>query len=441
MLYPHLQIKLRQRELVSLVGGGGKTTAMFKLAAELKAQGASVLVTTTTAIYQPENINYDTLIIGKQAPLPTPGITVWGREKTAENKLLGTDPELINELFNHQVFDFILVEADGAKGCPVKAPAAHEPLVPAATTKYIGVIGLSCLGTSTGEGLVHRPEIWCSLTGAQPGEIISEVHLTTLIRDPNGLFKNAPAHSQRYLLLNQAQTSILEQAGNNIIAYLAALHYPIDGGIVADLHRRRYHSQPARGFVSGVIMASGFSRRCPHNKLLLDYQGKSLLEWVIQAAQASDLQEVILVYQHPEIEKLATSYGLTMVSNPHAAIGQSEAVKLGTKAASAYAQGIMFLPGDQPLINKEIINRLLEQFITGNCQVVQPFYANNPGSPVVMSTCLRQSLLQLTGDEGGRTIIRQLPPAEVKGLDIENVVRGFDVDTAEDYLQLLKVEL
>ncbi len=141
--------------VVSFVGGGGKTTAMFRLAHELKALGKKVLVTTTTNIAEPEPGQCDMLMLEgcPDTALFTdvkPGMVVClgGGLKNAGEvcKVQSVDPAFIDELCAKRLFDFILVEADGAKRKPIKAPADYEPVIPKSTTAVIGVIGLDCLG-------------------------------------------------------------------------------------------------------------------------------------------------------------------------------------------------------------------------------------------------------------------------------------------------------
>lgn len=440
MLYSHLYIDPLHKELVSLVGGGGKTTALFHLARELKDQGCKVLVTTTTAIYYPNQGLYDFISIGPESPRARIGITVWGSRVNADNKLIGIAPELVDHVFNSQQYDHILVEADGARGNPVKAPAQHEPVIPSASTKCIGVIGLTCLGQRVAD-VVHRPLLWQELTGSASEDRVNKSDLLVLIKSNNGLFKNAPPASERYLILNQAGSPTLIAEGELILKEAANQGVLLDGGLITDLHTGVYQSYPNPGFITGVIMASGNSKRFPGNKLLEDFQGRSLVEWVIRAAAASDLKETVVVYQHPEVKSIAEKYGTTAVYNPQADHGQSQAVKLGVKAASPAAQGIMFLTGDQPLITANYINQVIYSFDNQQYLAVQSLYQEIEGHPVLFSSKLRPDLLNLSGDVGGRMILKNLPEKQVKKVRFNDLYIGMDIDTIEDYQRLLKVTL
>lgn len=208
-IFEELDINPEERELISLVGAGGKTTTMFALAKELKAIGKNVLVTTTTAIYQPTTDQCDNIIIGDVLPMDKlveynfPVIVVFGSKVNSEGKLLGIDTSYIDKIFQKNIFDFILVESDGSKRKPIKAPSQHEPVIPKLSTKVIGLIGMDSLGKKINDESVHRPEIFCSLTNSNLNDRIDEEKIYKLIKSENGLFKSIPIRSKKYLIFNK----------------------------------------------------------------------------------------------------------------------------------------------------------------------------------------------------------------------------------------------
>jgi probable selenium-dependent hydroxylase accessory protein YqeC len=202
-------IEFGESELITLVGAGGKTSTMFALAGELKAKGMRVLVTTTTAIYYPENHFYDEIVISDKIEFESfkeasgAVVCVLGSKVNDEGKLLGVKKEAINNIFRDNIFDYILVEGDGSKRLPIKAPAEHEPVIPELTTKVVGVIGMDAFGKEINSENVHRPELFCKLASCNIGEIIDENKVIELIRSKEGLFKGAPSSAGKYLLFNK----------------------------------------------------------------------------------------------------------------------------------------------------------------------------------------------------------------------------------------------
>ncbi|BDU78764.1 selenium cofactor biosynthesis protein YqeC [Mesoterricola sediminis] len=229
---------------VAFVGGGGKTTAMLTLGLALGAAGRSVLMTTTTHLAEPGPgpLPYDVLVrpelaeAGGGGPLPRPGgrpallVTGPGREA---RKVAGVHPAWIPRL--RTAWDVVLVEADGSRRLPVKAPAPHEPRLPEGPCLVVGLVGLSCLGRPLDAGTVHRPDRFAAVTGCAPGAPITATHLANLVRHPEGLFKGAGP--DRVLVLNQADRCAAPPGGRwaRALAPLPVLLGSLeagDGGIV-----------------------------------------------------------------------------------------------------------------------------------------------------------------------------------------------------------------
>jgi probable selenium-dependent hydroxylase accessory protein YqeC len=128
-------------------------------------------------------------------------------EDNGEEKVSGPPPDWLDKWWEDKLADYFLVEADGAAGRPVKAPASHEPVIPLSTTDLIGVIGINALGLSLQEENVFRSEIFSRLTGLNLGEKIGTEALSLLICHPEGLFKGAPPGCRRHLFINKAEDS------------------------------------------------------------------------------------------------------------------------------------------------------------------------------------------------------------------------------------------
>jgi probable selenium-dependent hydroxylase accessory protein YqeC len=198
-------IGLEEKDVISFVGAGGKTTMMFKLAEELGLDN-KVLVTTTTKIYLPLKDKYD-FICTKKKRLPKyidmkeNGIYVLGLGVNKENKMLGLSDKELDELAPH--FDYILIEADGAKEKRLKGWKEFEPVIYGKTTKTVGIIDIQSLGMVIDEDKVHRSKIFCKITGAEEGETVKLEHLLRLITHPLGLFKGAKG--ERILYINKVE--------------------------------------------------------------------------------------------------------------------------------------------------------------------------------------------------------------------------------------------
>ncbi|HYE81053.1 MAG TPA: selenium cofactor biosynthesis protein YqeC [Clostridia bacterium] len=437
-----INIKPDKSEMICMVGAGGKTSAMFLLARELSDKGKKVLVTTTTAIYHPEKEQYDDILISEGETMDlfdnrSGSITVLGRSVSSEGKLLGVSPEVLDSIFLKGTFDYIIVEGDGSKSRPVKAPAGHEPVIPSQTTRLLGLIGLDSIGKEVGMEFVHRPELFCRISGCVMGDIINTEMISRLIIHEEGLFKAAPDLSERYLLLNKAEGEREKREAYNIVKKLLDSNYKLNGIVISSMKNRSFVNALKR--VSGIILASGLSRRMGTNKLLLPVGGIPAIERVIAAASKSALFEVILVCSNAEIASIGNKYGKKIVDNIVPELGQSRSVALGVENSSPEADGFMFLVGDQPFITENIINSLLQSYITEDCSAVIPLYNGNRGNPVIFTASLREKLMSLTGDTGGRVLLSGLEESTVT-VNFTDEKPGYDFDTREEYEAVLLQE-
>ena len=198
-------IKLDKKDIMSIVGAGGKTTMMFKLAEELR-QCSKVLVTTTTKIYMPPKDMYDFICTDgerfhKYTDMKENGVYILGNGVNQENKILGLNEKQLSELAPH--FDYILIEADGSKEKQLKGWSEFEPVIYSKTTKTIGIIDIRSIGIVISEDKVHRSKIFCKITGTDQGDTVKLEHLTKLIMHPQGLFKGA--QGEKILYINKVE--------------------------------------------------------------------------------------------------------------------------------------------------------------------------------------------------------------------------------------------
>jgi probable selenium-dependent hydroxylase accessory protein YqeC len=191
---------------VAVVGAGGKTSLIAALAREGRAAGLSVLVTTTTAMYDPRqrgDLSFDSFLEeAPQGPLPPASVSFLATRFLPPRKVGGPPPEALAGLAAWA--DLLLVEADGSRGLPLKAPAAHEPVLPPAVDVVIACVGLEALGRPARADLVHRLSDFLALTGRREGEPIDEDSLVELACREGGLFKGCGVTVRRLLCLGQA---------------------------------------------------------------------------------------------------------------------------------------------------------------------------------------------------------------------------------------------
>lgn len=225
------------RGVTALVGGGGKTTLMLQLARELAKSGARVIVTTTTHIFPPDGIptlNPVTQAEAQEALDRDPLICLG---KPAEHGKLSAPGLTIDSMV--QIADYVLVEADGAKQLPLKAPAAHEPVIPSETKLVVAVAGLDGVDRPIHD-IAFRPERYAALCGKREQDDVTEQDIALVLTHPQGQRKGVSADMRFFVCLNKADDEIrinsaraiaiaLEQALVERVIIAALQHRPAQG--------------------------------------------------------------------------------------------------------------------------------------------------------------------------------------------------------------------
>lgn len=232
-------LALKPRELVSLVGGGGKTTLMYRFARELAATGAHAACAVTTKIMPPRPEDGATLTL-LDSPAPHPGqpgvLPVFGSKLLENSKVEGIPAEWCDKIFGSKAFDYLMVEADGSRRLPLKAHGPDEPVTPAATTLLIAVVGLTALFTPLDENHAFRPALISSLTGLPLGDRITTATVAALLTHPGGLFRGAPPGARRAVFFNQADTPEQVSLGREIALKVLASDNAIERIVIGSLN-------------------------------------------------------------------------------------------------------------------------------------------------------------------------------------------------------------
>jgi molybdenum cofactor cytidylyltransferase len=198
-------------DVVALVGGGGKTTTMFRLARELVARGERVVTTSTTHIFAeqiklaPAHVRAaDATRSSVGAALEAHGhVLVIGDMDPATGRAAGVSADLFTRLRAWCPRACLLNEADGSRGRPFKAPAPHEPAIPPETTLVVPLVGADVFGAPLDAAHVHRPERVAALTGAAPGAPVTPELVARVLAHPEGGRKNVPAGARVVVLINK----------------------------------------------------------------------------------------------------------------------------------------------------------------------------------------------------------------------------------------------
>lgn len=405
--------------IVTVVGAGGKSTFIDRLARRRVAAGQSVAVTTTTHIWDP-----GISVFSGRSSRPR-GWTVAGAPVSPGRLGYPGDREFSRLC---AVSDAVLVEGDGAHRMPMKIPDESEPVIPPGSGEIVAVMGLHAVG--------HRFGTVC-----QRAERFDPARMPEKFRNVGS---DTPV--TRDLLTAVAKAYYLQPLRKEypflpVRLYLSDLRA---SGLDADVHR-----------LALVVMASGCGSRFGSNKLEAPLGGKALYRYVLDALlhcrrvlekefegrAAGPLSvEILVVSRYPGILRAVADRkmpGLRAVPNRGANEGIAASVRIGCRQALASgAQALAYFAADQPLLDGEEIASFLTDFLCSG----KPFgclYADrNPVNPGAFRLIppVRDGLLGLRGDRGAMRLIRRFP-ADVYCCPVE-AWKLRDVDRPEDLEQI-----
>ena len=415
---------------VAFTGSGGKSTALFQLARQLPPP---IMVTATTHLHIDQIKLADSHWIGEKPE------DLANLEKNLHGVMLVTGP--VNEDrttgSNNNTISWLravckhhsvplLIEADGSRQRPLKAPAEHEPAIPDFVETVVVVAGLSGLGKPLTEASVHRPEIFARISGLAIGETITPEALIRLLTHPKGGLKNIPAQARRVVLLNQADTPELQAQAKALAETLLTTYQSV---VIAALGQSRIHA--VYESVAGIILAAGEAKRFGQPKQLLDYHGQPFVRSVAQAALTAGLSPVVVVTgaNAEAVEAAIRDLPITITRNPNWQNGQSSSIRTGLHVLPTQTGAAVFLLADQPQVTPMVLQALTEEHARTLAPIVAPLVADQRANPVLFDRVTFPDLMALTGDVGGRAIFGKY---QVTYLPWHDESLMLDVDTPED---------
>jgi probable selenium-dependent hydroxylase accessory protein YqeC len=203
---------VKAREVISLVGAGGKTTLMFRLAKELLSGGKKVVTTTTTKILEPTSDETPFLFVDPderkieefvRGHLDQYHHITIARERIGSGKLKGVSLNLLNDLWTFPMIDTMIIEADGAAGRPIKVPREGEPVIPMSTSLVVAILGIDGMEMRLNDENVFQAERVSKMTGIPMGGSLTDEALAVLMTHSEGIFKGAPPLSRVIAFINK----------------------------------------------------------------------------------------------------------------------------------------------------------------------------------------------------------------------------------------------
>jgi probable selenium-dependent hydroxylase accessory protein YqeC len=217
-----VQLQLGDHELISLVGGGGKSSSLRALGRSLSGK---VLLSTTTKMGSDQHDNHHVCVGPSDEELVealAAHQTVMCWAATEGSKAFGIAPELADRWWT--LTDHLVVEADGARRRPFKAPAWYEPVLPAKTTLLCSIIGADALDRVI-EDQCHRPMLVAAVAGCSPFERLTPARAAQVICDDNGARKNKPTTARFAVIITKVapdNEALVEQLQAELLGQVTA---------------------------------------------------------------------------------------------------------------------------------------------------------------------------------------------------------------------------
>ncbi len=433
-------------ERIALVGAGGKTGLAERLIEEARACGWSAVFTTTTRILPPERRDLR-LIVGPEdeasledALRPDSVLCVASRwlpewDNTPggpRQKLAGFTPEQVDRLADLLQADLLVVEADGSRHLPFKAPAAHEPRIPPSTTLVLVLAGLSVLGRPLNADTVHRPERIAALACVPLGSTIDPARVARVLAHPEGGRKGVPPDARAIAVLTQADAD-RRPAGREIARRLLRAR-AFSRVVLVDLEDKRFPPEvwpdpSASGAVHAVVLAAGGSLRMGQNKLLLPLGGKPLVAHAVDAALGSLADEVwvVLGSEPHRVRAALAGRPVRFLYNRSWREGLASSIRRALAAAPGHGAAVLFLAGDMPWIPPRHLDRLIDHYRATGAVAVWSQAGEVRGVPALFDARAFPALRELRGDIGGRALLGRLqggeaevavPPESLSDIDV-----------------------
>jgi len=503
MLLSH-SFRVLSKDVIVLTGGGGKTTLMFRLADELVAAGRRVVTAMTTRIFVGQMARAPARLVTEDeeallAQLPAALATyrhviVAGGIIVEQDKVQGVSPGLLDRIAAQPAVDAVIVEADGSRRLPFKAPAPHEPVIPASATIVVPIVGLDVLGQPLDAEHVHRPQLVAELTGAAPGDPVTPAIIAAVLVHPRGGAKEAPPAARLIPFLNKVEDEATLAAAREIARLLLKsprVDSVLIGATQADDPVREVWSR-----VGAVVLAAGEARRFGVLKQVLPWRGVPLVVHVADQALGCPDVDRVAVTVGAEADRVRAALGDRSVQTVPVldwAEGQSRSVQTGLKALTSAplppdlsgvgfsgeadnlspspsptrrgervspfprregGQGVgsellpgtpaplqessdelsaaLFLLADQPGVSPDLLSALIQRHRETLAPVVAPRHAGRRGNPVLFDRVAFPEFAALRGDVGARPIL-QAHWDEIAWVDWPSPEILQDIDTAADY--------
>ena len=437
--------------VIAVCGSGGKTTLCKTIAAKYAKENKKVCITTTTNMWFDRDVR-NNLCTGEHCE---PGMVYYaGNVDEIKKKLKPLNEEDYRKLCD--IFDYVIIEADGSRAMPMKIPNVGEPVIPDNVNEIIIVVGMESIGRKIGY-ICHRftefygKDNFLSDNKIEPDTIVTE----KLIDDFVNHYYYEPL-SEKFqvakitIYKNDYAKDFTGSKPNNVGAMLAS-PFKVCLALCASGFSKRFGNENkllAKIPLKKIILGDRYDENMFSkdeatqkflNKEIMIYQlmiekllatRDSVLEKFSKESRLNHLQiDIAVVTQYDEIiNDKGYSDKVTMIKNDKAELGLSSSIKIAVEKYKDF-NAIMFINADLPNLDEDELTRFLYYSIMNNNKMASMF-TDIPKNPAYFEKEYFDEILKIDGDKG---------PRELLDNNIKDLYRYyidpnqlFEIDTKED---------
>ncbi len=437
-------LSVQRGDVIAFTGAGGKTSALFRLAWELRSEGWRVLATTTTRMAASEARRVPLALRLSERVEPSEikrllskhgFVFLYSRDGPAGRKVIGLSPQAISNLLDSVNSDVLLIEADGARRLPLKVPYEHEPVVPPDATLVVSVAGMDALDQPLDEAHVYNATRLQARYGFPEGGRLIPPWMAVAIRDPELGMRGIPDATRVVVLLNKVKRDIYSRRRAERVAQLVLRSTRIDSVALGAMRSAGEPVFELRKRVTAIVLAAGVSSRMGVSKVLLPWDDEqTVIEAVVSRLIALRLHEIVVVtgHRHEDVVESLSHLPVRTVFNPNYARAEMlSSLQRGLQTLDDAVAACLVVMGDQPSLSSRVADEVLAAFAKCKGEVIAPTYRGQRGHPVLIGRRLWPDLLSL--ERGAPRDVIQRYPERLHLLEVgtDSILR--DIDTPEAY--------
>jgi len=428
----------QKKDQIAWVGSGGKTSLIFSICREIY-QSSIITTTTHLSIEQSSLANRHFRSVNPTdwitESININGVTLITKEPDdlETSRLQGFLTTELTGLSKYCLKNDIplFMEADGSRQRPIKAPASHEPQIPAFVNKECIVLGLGGLRKPINEEWVHRPQNFSTVINKKRNQLIEIDDIFEYLIHPNGGSKSILSGVEKILFLNQID---LVEDKESILILAEKCRPFFDHIFISSVNQKTNELDIYAHFgkIACVLLAAGESKRFGSPKQLATWNEKTFIRTIIEKVKKINPSEFLVIvgaFSELIMKEIDDFSSIKIIHNPDWKTGQASSVKIGVENLSNGFEAVIFLLVDQPQIDVKTIRNLVISYATTNANIIAYSYNGTARHPILFSKKLFSELKNLSGNSGGQQLFHAYPPLF---LAFEDTKQAADFDSRED---------